>query len=251
MDKMTELILYESEKYGDFYHPPDNFDGFGQAENSRLQTLARARTLTVLDDLDGAHKTAIVLFLYENELIVGPEPLVPLVEASLEDAELGRFVLVGVNFERAILNDGKDRNPGGDRVGARLSGVVAPDSNFFRADLSDAELRKAWFGDGPDEDTVIETNFTNANLRDANLSKANLVGVNLTDANLTRTNLAGADLSGANLTRAYVNPKGPPPPEWVSNETLEQRDAILEGATMPDGRKYEDWLKDEGSGAED
>lgn len=49
--------------------------------------------------------------------------------------------------------------------------------------------------------------------------------------------MSGADLTGANLTDA----KG------VTNEEL-QRAASLRGATMPDGRKYEDWLESQGGG---
>jgi hypothetical protein len=55
----------------------------------------------------------------------------------------------------------------------------------------------------------------------------------------TSLDLREADLRGANLFSA----------EGITNEELEQQAASLEGATMPDGQKYEDWLKDkEGSG---
>jgi hypothetical protein len=32
--------------------------------------------------------------------------------------------------------------------------------------------------------------------------------------------------------------------QLITNEELEQQAASLEGATVPDGQKYEDWLKD-------
>jgi hypothetical protein len=41
-------------------------------------------------------------------------------------------------------------------------------------------------------------------------------------------NLSGADLSYA---------------EGITNEELEQQAASLEGATMPNGQRYQDWLK--------
>ena len=47
-------------------------------------------------------------------------------------------------------------------------------------------------------------------------------------------NLSDADLSDAHLTDA----------SGITNEELEQQAESLEGATMPDGQKYEDWLKD-------
>ncbi len=49
-----------------------------------------------------------------------------------------------------------------------------------------------------------------------------------------------ADLRGANLSEAL----------GITNEELEQQAASLEGATMPNGQKYEDWLKSKGRGAD-
>jgi len=59
------------------------------------------------------------------------------------------------------------------------------------------------------------------------------VSADLSGANLKETNLKGAYLSGANLKYA----KG-----W----TEEQFSAATPfyGATMPNGQKYEDWIKD-------
>jgi hypothetical protein len=71
-----------------------------------------------------------------------------------------------------------------------------------------------------------------ANLRNALLGEADLEGANLEDANLEQAKLRGANLRGV---------KG------ATNEQLEQQAASLEGATMPNGQKYEDWLKSRGS----
>ena len=69
----------------------------------------------------------------------------------------------------------------------------------------------------------------------AYLRKANLRAANLREANLGVANLGVADLSGADLSGA----KG------ITNEELvDQQAASLEGATMPNGQKYEEWLKD-------
>jgi hypothetical protein len=51
----------------------------------------------------------------------------------------------------------------------------------------------------------------------------------------TRDRLSGTDLSGANLSRADLS--------WakrISNEELEQEAESREGATIPNGQKYED-----------
>jgi Pentapeptide repeats (8 copies) len=63
-----------------------------------------------------------------------------------------------------------------------------------------------------------------------------LVAANLSNAKLSMANLRGADLIEADLRGA----RG-----W----TEEQRVTVksLEGATMPNGQKYEDWLKSKGS----
>jgi hypothetical protein len=72
-----------------------------------------------------------------------------------------------------------------------------------------------------------------ADLRNANLTNANLSETCLEGANLFCADLSGADLRGANLMDA----KG------VSNEQLQQQTKFLEDATMPNGQKYEEWLK--------
>jgi hypothetical protein len=73
----------------------------------------------------------------------------------------------------------------------------------------------------------------------ASLVSANLSDSNLSHANLTSAVVAGADLSGANLEGAKVNDAL----LW----SLQHQTSSIEGATMPNGQKYEDWLKSKGS----
>jgi len=87
------------------------------------------------------------------------------------------------------------------------------------ADLRDADLAGAF--------------FTDADLKDANLEGANLEGASLEGANLEGASLACANLRGA---------------REVTNEELEQQAASLEGATMPNGQKYEEWHKSKSNG---
>jgi len=108
-------------------------------------------------------------------------------------------------------------------------------SNFEKAFLQDAYLQLAF---------LSETNFEQADLERANLQRATLHNANLRGANLRGANLEGvsllwADLQGADLEGAVE----------ITNEELHGQCSSLEGATMPNGQKYEDWLKDkEGSG---
>jgi uncharacterized protein YjbI with pentapeptide repeats len=75
-----------------------------------------------------------------------------------------------------------------------------------------------------------------ADLRDANLKDADHGDVDLSDADLRNARLSGAVLDRADHSGAKV--------------TQEQlgSDESLEGATMPNGQKYEDWLKSKDSG---
>jgi hypothetical protein len=74
----------------------------------------------------------------------------------------------------------------------------------------------------------------NISLSGAALTSADLSVADLSGATLTSADLSFADLSGADLSVA----------RGVTNEELDQQALSLEGATMPDGQKYEDWLKD-------
>jgi uncharacterized protein YjbI with pentapeptide repeats len=89
----------------------------------------------------------------------------------------------------------------------------------------------------------------NADIPGSNLSEADLSGAVLTNANLHGANLTGTDLTDADLTDTDLTDTDLTDAE-VTNDQLEQAKS-LEGATMPNGQKYEDWLKDkEGRGEE-
>src|SRR5215216_4408047 len=100
------------------------------------------------------------------------------------------------------------------------------------ADLSDADLSYA---------NLSYANLRGAFLRDANLFAANLSYANLGNANLSGANLSEADLSYANLFAANLSSA-----EGITNEQLDAQAESLAEATMPNGQKYEDWLKSKG-----
>jgi len=89
-----------------------------------------------------------------------------------------------------------------------------------------------------------------ATLSNADLRNANLTNADLRYADLYEANLSGADLSGADL-RAELYRTNLSSAKGISNEELEQQAELLEGVTMPNGQKYEDWLKDRESRKED
>lgn len=78
-------------------------------------------------------------------------------------------------------------------------------------------------------------NLTNAELYDADLRNANLQKASLVQANMVKSVLYGANLLGANLSKANLRMA-----ELESRELLTASD--LSQATMPDGRKYEEWV---------
>jgi uncharacterized protein YjbI with pentapeptide repeats len=211
MDKMSDLIL--ANRGGGLRN---------SKEESDLRMLARARTHTTLSALDGERKRAVVAFLYEAHLIEAPNAIVNMSGADLQDAQLEVNSYVGIDLHGSFLNDGPDKDPLGKEVGALLFDCDLRDANLLDADLTGADLRYTFLQDGPDEDRV----------------GAVLKRANLTNADLTGANLANADLEGAfKVTKNGTE-------QTIPNEDLEEQAGSLEGATMPNGQKYEDWLKD-------
>jgi hypothetical protein len=103
-----------------------------------------------------------------------------------------------------------------------------------RATLSDAYLRDA---------DLRFADLRGADLRDAYLVDANLRRAGLHRADLSRANLNGVTLSGADLSGAVGITS-----EWLDQQAYSLE--ALEGATMPNGQKYEDWLKSRSRGAD-
>jgi pentapeptide repeat protein len=98
-----------------------------------------------------------------------------------------------------------------------------------------------------DESNLIKRRHNIVSLDQADLSGAYLSGAYLSVADLRRAHLEEAHLSGAELFEAdlrYANLSEAK--EWTKEQLLAADS--LAGATMPDGQKYEDWLKSKVSG---
>jgi uncharacterized protein YjbI with pentapeptide repeats len=216
LDQMSNLLLESNLRESD--------------PGSEVRTLARARTLTVLERLDPGRKTHLLQFLLEADLVgaVGSTPPVirlsgadlnntAMRSADLSDADLTNADLVSIKLNSAVLI-------GADLHGANLSNANLRYANLTNADLSNANLRHADLsganltGAGPDR--VSGADLFGADLRYADLSDANLTAAVLIDAKLHY-----ADLSGANLLGAI----------GVDTEELEQNAQSLQDAIMPDG----------------
>jgi uncharacterized protein YjbI with pentapeptide repeats len=212
LDQMGDLLLEKNLRESDV--------------DSEVRTLARARTLVVLETLGSDRKNRVLRFLEETELIqAGPEgrpPIVSLKYAALRDFKLkGKQLLRGTDLTQARLN-------GADLSAAHLEGTDLSGAHLGAADLRGAYLRDGKLGGA----YLYGTDLRGADLRGADLSDAE--GRFESGARMVRTRLDGAYLDGADLTNARV-----------SEEQLLRETESLEDATMPNGQRYEQWLKEE------
>jgi uncharacterized protein YjbI with pentapeptide repeats len=225
------------------------------AKDSEVSSLARARTLTVLSRLDSARKERLLQFLYEAGLLHNENPVVDLNGGDLSGIDLRNNNISGSG---AFLIDVSGLQPYGGKVesskAANLSGAILSDANLEGALLMDTDLSNTDLSDAHLSGASLwHTDLYNANLTDADLSNAGLWNAWLRYADLSGADLSGADLSGANLSGANLSGADLSDSGGITNEELEQQVAAslqgsLEGATMPNGQKYEDWLKSKGSG---
>jgi len=211
--------------------------------DDRARILATARTAAVLDNLDADHKSRVMTFLERSKLVqAGEHPG----EAAQSYAE-GYHEEGGSPFEGLLCwgigtSSGVPVEPPVISLeGAALQGVnMRPGSSLEGADLRDAKMSGA---------TLPDVFLSNADLEEADLSDDHMFSACLDWADLSGANLSGANLSGANLHRAdlrgadlfYADLSGV---LGVTNEELEQQALSLTEATMPNGQKYEDWLKE-------
>jgi uncharacterized protein YjbI with pentapeptide repeats len=148
--------------------------------------------------------------------------------AELKDANLSRTVSYDTDLRGANLSGAVLRYASLD--GANLSGANLNEADMINATLAGAELLN--------NANLSGANLQGADLLKADLSDADLSDADLSDANLDRTDLSGADISGADLSGAYLGGA-----EGVRCQQTQDAKS-LDGATMPNEQKYEDWLKD-------
>lgn len=146
------------------------------------RALARARTLSLLQQLeqDGIRKGALILFLYETDMITGKVPSLSLSGADLNGVELRGANLPNINLEGASLE-------GGQFQGAHLENAFLMNSYLAKANLTGAYLTRA----------KLEIAY----MLEANLSGADLHGASLKDALVSEEVLKSAySLHGATMT---------------------------------------------------
>lgn len=189
-------------------------------ERDDVKLLARAQTLAVLKQLDGVRKGTVIAFLSGAGLINRGVSVIPFYSDYLGD------------FERLR------GNPIVSLHGASLKGAELTDIDLKAVSLNEVDLTGANLT-GVD---LATSTLNGANLTKTILEDANLVATELEQATLTGANLKGADLSekggGAGLPGAYLGGA-----EGLTAVQLDEAKS-LEGTTMPNGQKYQDWLRD-------
>lgn len=103
---------------------------------AEIRSVARTRTLSTLRRLDRERKGFLLQFLYESQVIGGPDPLVQLHKADLSGAILSGAILSGAILVEASLS-------GANLANATLSGAILMDANLDGADLTNANLQQA------------------------------------------------------------------------------------------------------------
>jgi len=192
LDRMAELLLEKNLRKSEM--------------SDEVRSVGRARTLSVLPQLNGLRKRILIQFLHEADLL----SIISLRNADLSNAILSFGDLKGTDLFNVNLT-------GADLKRARLSGIDLQNSYLNKAKLCEADLSGS--------------NLSHAELIKANLSGANLRGTNLSGANLKRAVLRGVDLSETYLYE--VDLRGAD----VTDEQLEKAKS-LKDAIMPDGSKH-------------
>src|SRR5215203_2674092 len=193
-------------------------DRIQQAEKKREETAAIQR----------AQDEALRAYLDELSLIMKKEPILNLKNAGLDTADLSEITLHDACLREVDLRlanlTGADLQ-GSDLRGADLRGANLSNANLSYTVLVGANLLPY------DETQPAKLNAPNL------LNGADPSDIDPSNDHLKPTNLAGADLSNAELSGAYLTGV------VVSEEQLDKCES-LQGAIMPDGRKYEEWLRD-------
>ncbi len=165
-------------------------------EGDGVRVVAKAQTLTALQQLDLGRKKIVLLFLYQARLVTVKEDRLEIFSSSppstilqLDSADLSTVNLSGIDLHGISLLGTVNLS------NANLSGTLLYESDLYSINLSGAKLEGA--------------NLNGSYLGFANLSGTNLLYTTLqgtfNSANLSMAQLNGANLKGANLEKADLS----------------------------------------------
>lgn len=160
-----------------------------------------------------------------------------LIQATLDHSDLVNVDLTSADLTNANVNKC-------DLTEAKLTNAILNNAKLFKAELIQANLREAFLRNAE----LQSANLWGADLWKADLNGAKLMEAFLIEANLTNTFLNHADLSKADLNNAILTNAELYEANLteVENLTLMQLSMVkaLDGATMPDGTEYKDWINE-------
>jgi uncharacterized protein YjbI with pentapeptide repeats len=140
----------------------DNFT----LENRRWAIVVRAKTLTVLRQLDGKRKSHAIQFLFEAELLTRINRKIDLSNADLNNIDMNDKKLDNISLSGASLRN------------ASFIGTTLNNSNFSFTKLINSTFEKA---------NLVNATFYNCDASESNFDGANLTGATFTFARLLKT----------------------------------------------------------------
>lgn len=174
LDRMNNLLLSYELRNSD--------------HRDEVRTIARARTIATLINLDAKRREQVLQFLIEAGLIKNDETIVFLEKADFSGMSFKKQVWGNICFQ-----------------GVNLSSCDFSQTKFFYTSFQEASLRNANLQECEFRECSFNfTDFEGANLSKTNLSQSILISANLSHANLTEANLSGIDLSGSNPLKGNV-----------------------------------------------
>jgi uncharacterized protein YjbI with pentapeptide repeats len=201
------------------------------SEETRLvRSIAQARTIVIISGLEKGRKRDPLVLIYELGLIDKSRPLV-----SLKKADFGEADLREITLQQASLSEADLRRT--NLTGANLKCSDLSNTDLRGADLSDADLSEVCFAGANllPYDTEHPARLNAAHLANG----VDMTAINLSNDHLVPTKLSGSIVRGADFSGAYLTGV-----VGLTEQELERQAHSLKGATMPNGQKYEDWVKD-------
>jgi uncharacterized protein YjbI with pentapeptide repeats len=223
LDRMKELLLDR-----------DLLDKDQRREEVRL--VARTQTLTTLRRLKGGYISMLFTFLQDanlNRAIIKPTIIVEASIIDFQKANLRQIDLHGANLSGADLS-------GADLSEANLSGATLRGATLRKAKLCGANLSEVGlYGADLRGANLCEADLCGAKLHNAWLHKADLSQAKLRNATLRGAKLCGAKLHKADLCGAKLHNADLSEAEGMTTEELVSQADSLEGATLPNGTRYQ------------
>jgi uncharacterized protein YjbI with pentapeptide repeats len=239
--KMQSLILEEkririsetpSEQIKrDYYSKNSSSSKDQQKLSPESQSIARALTLAVLDEVNGSQKGKIIAYLAEAGLIEQPTPAIRLNSANLKE-----IILEDINLDKVMINYA-------NMTGANMTDVTFRNSDISYSDLSNSTLKNVNFNNPNYIEDQIKAPKTAGVTK---IGSVNLKGSTIIDGNFNFTNLQtstttnkGLNFDGATL-KYTTEDKAKNFKSLILNSDFSN--ACFSGKTHIKIEKQQDWL---------